>query len=101
MFNCKTKATTGQTQVSDLDVVIFGHAPYLTAAVMVSLIPAIEGVEAVSHEQALRKLLNATSELLAQYVPKVGAHQRVIHGGGVFDDDLISEDIKEAQRRAL
>ena len=66
---------------------------------MVGLIPAIEGDKAPSPEAAIRKLLVATSELLNQYIPKVGAHQRNIHGGGVFDEDLISAEIQEAQKR--
>lgn len=82
---------------SDLDVVVFGRGEY-TAALMVGLIPAIEGDKAPSPEAAIRKLFVATAELLNQYIPKVGAHQRNIHGGGVFDEDLICAEIVEAQK---
>ena len=81
----------------DLDVVVFGHTNVYTAALMVGLTPAIEGATAPSPEAAMRKLFIATAELLNTYIPKVGAHQRNIHGGGVFDEDMISPEIVEAQ----
>ena len=65
---------------------------------MVGLTPAIEGDAAPTPESAMRKLLNSTAEMLAMFIPKVGAHQRNIHGGGVFDEDLIAGEIM-AQRR--
>ena len=76
---------------SDLDVVVFGEQLYkqdskFTAAVMVGLTPAIEGDPAPTPEAAMRKLFTSTCELLKMYIPKVGAHQRNIHGGGVFDE---------------
>ena len=66
---------------------------------MSGLTPAIEGDKATSPEGAMRKLFLATSELLKAYIPKVGSHQRNIHGGGVFDEEMISAEIVEAQRR--
>ena len=70
----------------DLDVVVFGTSNNYMAALMVGLTPAIEGDPASSPDGALRKLLQSTCELLNTYIPKVGAHQRNIHGGGVFDE---------------
>lgn len=61
---------------------------------MVGLTPAIEGSNAPTPESALRKLLSATAEMLCQFIPKLGAHQRVIHGGGMFDEDLIAGVIR-------
>ncbi|KAM3423840.1 hypothetical protein BST61_g1238 [Cercospora zeina] len=78
-----------------LDIVIFGSNEY-TAAVMNGLTPAIEGDPAQTPELALRKLLVATCELLQMFMPKVGSHQRNIHGGGVFDESLISPDLIKA-----
>ena len=90
----------------NMDVVVYGTAPVgpfpapdYVAVLMVGLTPAIEGSKASSPEAALRKLLQATAELLKEYIPKVGAHQRAIHGGGVFDEDMISAEIIEAQRK--
>ncbi|KAK3698385.1 hypothetical protein LTR37_016955 [Vermiconidia calcicola] len=83
----------------DLDVVVFGTAPNYIAAVMVGLTPAIEGEKAPNPEAAMVKLLSATCELLKMYIPKVGAHQRNIHGGGVFDEDMISAEVVEAQKK--
>lgn len=83
----------------DLDVVVFGHTDKYTAALMAGLTPAIEGAQAPTPEGAMRKLFIATAELLNTYIPKVGAHQRNIHGGGVFDEDMISAEIVEAQRK--
>jgi hypothetical protein len=77
-----------------MDVVVFGtpekytvgSPEKYTAAIMLGLKPAIEGDTAPSPEGAMRKLFLATCELLKNYIPKVGAHQRNIHGGGVYDD---------------
>lgn len=66
---------------------------------MVGVKPAIEAASAGTPEGALRKLLLATTELLNMYMPKLGSHQRAIHGGGVFDEDLISPDLAEAQKK--
>ena len=82
----------------DLDVVVFGHTNEFTAALMAGLRPAIEGDKAPTPEGAMRKLLIATAELLNTYIPKVGTHQRNIHGGGVFDEDMISPEIIEARK---
>jgi hypothetical protein len=68
---------------------------------MVGLTPVIEGGAGTSPEVALRKLLMATCELLNTYMPKVGSHQRNIHGGGVFDEDAISSDLIGAQKRTV
>ena len=84
-----TLVPAGANHYCDLDIVIFGTAgssPEFTAAVMVGLTPAIEGDKGVTPEGALRKLLVSTCELLKTYIPKVGAHQRNIHGGGVYDE---------------
>lgn len=84
----------------DLDIVIFDADTASTryiAALMVGLTPAIEGGEGGSPEAALRKLLVATTEILKEYIPKVGAHQRNIHGGGVFDEDMISAELRGAK----
>lgn len=61
---------------------------------MVGLTPAIEGASTSTPEGAIRKLFTATAEMLAEFIPKLGAHQRVIHGGGAFDEDLVAGDIK-------
>ena len=66
---------------------------------MAGLTPAIGGAQAPTPEAAMRKLFVATAELLNTYIPKVGAHQRNIHGGGVFDEDLISVEIVQAAQR--
>ena len=84
------------THCNDLDVVVFGELRkkdegHYTAAIMVGLTPAVEGDPAPSPEGAMRKLLAATCELLKVYIPKVGTHQRNIHGGGVFDE--VSADL--------
>ena len=87
----------------DLDVVVFGvtgSSGKHKAAVMVGLIPAIEGSEGTTAEGALKQLMTATSELLGSYIPKLGAHQRTIHGGGVFDEDMISAEIDEARKKS-
>lgn len=69
-----------------MDIVVFGPQGKYIAAIMVGLKPAIEGDQALNPEGAIRKLFLATCELLTVYIPKVGAHQRNIHGGGVFDE---------------
>ena len=84
----------------EIDVVVFGNSNNYTAAVMLALTPAIEGEKAATMEGAMRKLLVATAELLNTYIPKVGDHQRNIHGGGVFDEDLISAEIVEARKKS-
>lgn len=76
------------------DIVIFGSDKDYVAAVMVGLTPAIESASANTPEGAMRRLLVATAEMLSQFIPKLGAHQRAIHGGGLFDEDLIAGDIK-------
>jgi hypothetical protein len=71
-----------------------------TGAVMLGTTPAIESAEATTPAAALHKLLLTTCELLNNFIPKLGAHQRNVHGGGVFDEDLISVELEEAQKRA-
>lgn len=66
---------------------------------MAGITPVIEGGQPPTPEAAMRKLLVATAALLNTYIPKVGAHQRKIHGGGVFDEDLISLEIVQAAQR--
>ena len=80
----------------EIEVVVFGTHPNFTGAIMVGLTPAIEGDASSSPEGALRRLLLATAELLAAFMPKVGSHQRNIHGGGVFDEDMVSPALIEA-----
>lgn len=63
---------------------------------MLGLKPAIEGTEEKTPEIAMNKLFLATCELLKLYLPKVLPHQRNIHGGGVFDDELIAKATIEA-----
>jgi len=84
------------TRHGEIDVVVFGEGSTYIAAVMIGSIPAIEGADGSNPAAAMSKLLTATCELLKTYIPKVGAHQRNIHGGGVFDDDLIRDDIKKS-----
>lgn len=74
-----------------MDVIVFGAPGEYVAAIMVGLVPAIEGDKALVPEAAMRKLFLATCELLKTYIPKVGDHQRNIHGGGVFDE--VSESL--------
>ncbi|KAK5163636.1 uncharacterized protein LTR77_010585 [Saxophila tyrrhenica] len=88
------------TDTGEIDIVVFGKATDFTAAAMVGLTPAIEGETARTADQALSKLFAATCELLQMYIPKVGSHQRNIHGGGVFDEDMISPKIQEAQKKS-
>ncbi|KAK3072261.1 hypothetical protein LTR53_002876 [Teratosphaeriaceae sp. CCFEE 6253] len=78
---------------TDLDVVIFGMTGAFTAAVMLGLTPAIESQECGTIDMAMHKLLLATCELLNTYIPKLEGHQRNIHGGGVFDEDLIRKEL--------
>lgn len=84
----------------EIDVVVFGQSPEYTGAVMLGLKPALEGGQAKTPQAALEKLLVASAEMLKLYIPKLGAHQRNIHGGGVFDEDLVSEEIVEAERNS-
>ncbi|EMC96527.1 hypothetical protein BAUCODRAFT_24286 [Baudoinia panamericana UAMH 10762] len=99
-----------------LNVVVFGTNAAYTGAVVIGLRPAIEGPECSTPHLALARLLTTTCELLARYVgpqnlrravsliiersyvPKLSAHQRNIHGGGVFDEDLISPELVEVQK---
>jgi hypothetical protein len=76
-----------------MDVVVFGAPGEYVAAIMVGLAPAIEGDKAPGPEAAMRKLFLATCELLKTYIPKVGDHQRNIHGGGVFDEVSVSSGV--------
>lgn len=62
---------------------------------MVGLTPAIESGTANTPEGAVRRLLLATADMLGQFIPKLGAHQRAIHGNnGSFDEDLVVGEIK-------
>jgi len=56
--------------------------------------PAIESTECANPEAAIRKLLLTSCEMLNSFAPRMGGHQRAIHGGGVFNDDFINEDLK-------
>ena len=78
---------------TDLDIVIFGMTGAFTAAVMLGLTPAIEGPECTTPDMAMHKLLTATCELMNTFIPKLQGHQRNIHGGGVFDEDLIRKEL--------
>lgn len=73
---------------------VFGAEKEFKAALMVGLTPAIEGGAALAPEAAIRKLLTATAEMLSEFIPKLGAHQRALHGGGLFDEDLIAGEIR-------
>ncbi|EME47088.1 hypothetical protein DOTSEDRAFT_20897 [Dothistroma septosporum NZE10] len=84
----------------DLDIVIFGDGSSYTAALMVGITPVIEGGTSTTPEAAMRKLLLATSELLNDVMPKLGAHQRTIHGGGGVDTDYLNRDLIDAQKKA-
>lgn len=97
--NGYSSQSTLTSYYGNLDVVVFGSGSEFTAAVMVGLTPAIEGEKAPQPDAALRKLYTATTELLKEYIPKVGDHQRAIHGGGVFDEDMISSEIVDAKRK--
>ena len=87
---------------------VYGHSGAYTATVLVGVKPAIskkpitthhilaltvhtEGPAAAHIDKALAGLLSATCELLNAYAPKVLPHQRSIHGGGAFDEDMISQ----------
>lgn len=83
-----------------IDVVIYGDGNKFHGAVMLGLTPAISGGDGTTPEMALRKLFLAVTETLKLFIPKVGIHQRNIHGGGVFDDDLITKDIKAAHDKS-
>ena len=67
---------------------------------MVGITPVIEGGTSTTPEAAMRKLLLATSELLNEVMPKLGAHQRAIHGGGGVDTDFLNQDLIDAQKKA-
>jgi hypothetical protein len=94
------KATVNGEKAQELDVVIFGHSGAYTGAVMLGTTPAIEGIQGATPYAALNKLLLTTCEMLNSYIPKLGAHQRNVHAGGIFDEDLISVELMEAQKRA-
>jgi hypothetical protein len=101
-----------------IDVVVFGAGNEFIAAIMLGITPAVEGASGTTPEAALRKLLLATCELLDSFMPKVsfavstatlqmltvhpqvGSHQRNIHGGGVFDEDTISIELMQAQKKS-
>ena len=83
------------TNTPPQDIVLFGSDKEYTAAVMVGLTPAIESGTANTPEGALRRLLLATCDMLSMFIPKLGAHQRVIHGNnGDFDEDLVAGEVK-------
>ncbi|QIX01751.1 hypothetical protein AMS68_007268 [Peltaster fructicola] len=84
----------------DLHVVVSGESTRVRAMVMLGVQPAIEGGEATSPESALRKLLVAVAEIMSLYIPKIGDHMRNIHGGGIFDVDLIASELKEGQKES-
>lgn len=71
----------------------------MRGALMLGLLPAIEGGEAGTAESALRKLLIAVTETTSLYIPKIGDHMRNIHGGGIFDEDLIAPELKDCQKK--
>ncbi|KAK6414581.1 hypothetical protein LTR95_017706 [Oleoguttula sp. CCFEE 5521] len=89
--NSSTTLTSGPREVA---VVVFGQDKYI-AAVMVGLTPAIESIECATPELAMWKLFTTVCEVLALHIPKLGVHQRAVHGGGCFDDDLIVESLKK------
>lgn len=66
---------------------------------MLGVNPAIEGGEAPTLEGALRKLLIATSEMLHLFMPKLGSHQRNIHGGGKSRPILLLTALLTLRRR--
>ncbi|KAK1064858.1 hypothetical protein LTR12_012263 [Friedmanniomyces endolithicus] len=84
---------------TNLNVVVFGQTGSFTAAVMLGLTPAIQGPEGNTPDMAMHKLLTATCELLNTFIPKLAGHQRNIHGGGVFDDDLIRKELSSEPQR--
>jgi len=45
-------------------------------------------------DMALRKLLTVICQLLMRYAPKFFTRQHPVHGGGVFDEDMISGKVK-------
>lgn len=97
--NLNLGSTSTLTQHTEsIEVVVFSKNSGFVGAVMLGLKPAIEGDEGTTVEVALRKLMTATAEILSMYIPKVGSHQRNIHGGGIFDEDMITAEIKEAKR---
>jgi len=104
--NFLSKAESQSTLVSnhpyygDLDVVVFGQTGRYVAALMAGLIPAIEAEPAPSVEAAMRKLMSSTAEMLHTFIPKIGSHQRNIHGGGVFNESLLSPELLEAQKNS-
>ncbi|KAK5137019.1 hypothetical protein LTR08_001028 [Meristemomyces frigidus] len=53
----------------------------------------LEGPEALCPAAAINKLFLATCELLHTYLPKALPSQHKIHGGGSFDEALISQEL--------
>ncbi|KAK4505906.1 hypothetical protein PRZ48_003871 [Zasmidium cellare] len=90
-----SSTTTGSsaTRPDNLEVVVFGDGNEFKAAVVSGIQPVIEGATASAPEGAVRKLLMSTCELLNTIMPKLGSHQRNIHGGGVVDEDFLSRDL--------
>ncbi|KAK4631852.1 hypothetical protein CLAFUW4_02690 [Fulvia fulva] len=84
----------------ELDILVFGDGSTYTSAIMVGITPVIEGGTSTTPEAAMRKLLLATSELLNEVMPELGAHQRAIHGGGGVDTDFLNQDLLDAQKKA-
>lgn len=100
-----TSATTTQntpttTHHSELEMVVVGHIGQYRAMVMLGTTPAIESEPGPTPESAVRKLFLATAELLTNYIPAMGGHQRNIHGGGVYDEDLISGKLSEVIKKS-
>ncbi|KAK3617569.1 hypothetical protein LTR56_025185 [Elasticomyces elasticus] len=98
-FMLVPSTTHTASKPTDLDVIVYGQTGSFTAAVMLGLTPAIQGPEANTPDSAMHKLLTATCELLNTFIPKLASHQRNIHGGGVFDDDLIRKELSSESHR--
>ncbi|KAF2478841.1 hypothetical protein BDY17DRAFT_314083 [Neohortaea acidophila] len=99
-----TSAATAQntpttTHHPELEMVVVGHAGQYRALIMLGATPAIESEPCPTPESAVRKLFLATAELLTNYIPAMGGHQRNIHGGGVYDEDLISGKLVEVVKK--
>ncbi|KAF2162041.1 hypothetical protein M409DRAFT_27421 [Zasmidium cellare ATCC 36951] len=88
-----TTTGTSTTSPANLEVVVYGDGSEFKAAVVCGIYPVIEGATGISPEGAMRKLLLSSSELLNTIMPKLGSHQRNIHGGGVVDEDFLSRDL--------
>ncbi|KAK5737897.1 hypothetical protein LTR17_006335 [Elasticomyces elasticus] len=98
-FMLVPSTTHTASKPTDLDVIVYGQTGSFTAAVMLGLTPAIQGPEANTPDSAMHKLLTATCELLNTFIPKLSGHERNIHGGGVFDDDLIRKELSSESHR--